>query len=181
MINRSVLKEGMYVRMSDVLDNNSFWSRLMKGRYFKVEKPATEPDDATCWSMTYGTLIMYGMNYFKQACNTDMNEITKVENERLNYIFKNKEEFKDLFIIGKKINRTIGNIDEVLNDLEIYSFNLWDISDSKIFIERIREEVDYEVDACETELQELEELFDKLEKLLDELTCLEDKYVRKSC
>lgn len=105
MIKRSELKEGMYVRMSDVLDNHSFWSRFMKGRYYKVEIPASEPDNATCWSMTCGTLIMYGMNYVKYASNTDMDKISSEENERLTYIMKNQHEFRDLFRTGNKINR----------------------------------------------------------------------------
>ena len=184
MIKRSELKESMYVRMSDVLDNGSFWSRLMKGRYFQIDTPATEPDDATCYGPCYGSIIMYGMNYVKQAFNSDMEPITPEEQGKLSYVFKNQNEFKGLFKLGEKIYRHIGNIEDLLNEVGVYGLNLWEISDTKNFIEQLKEEIclndsNANLSEYEDELEELEEMFNRLISMLDNLSALEDKYIRR--
>jgi len=184
MIKRSKLRENMYVRMPDILDNDSFWSRLMKGRYLQIDTPATEPDDATSYGPCYGTITMYGINYMKPIFNDDMKPITSKEQKRLSYIFKNQEEFKDLFKLGRKIDRKIDNIEDLLDNIGVYKFNLWEISDTQNFIEQIKDEIyfnnsDVDLSEYEDELEELKEIFKELEKLLDELTHLEDMYIRK--
>lgn len=181
MIKRSELKKNIYVRMSDTLDFDSYWSRLMKGRYFKVDIPAKEPDDSDFWSMTHGVITMYGLNYCKSASNTDMIKISDKESERLKYVFDNKKEFPELFSTGRKIERIMNNIEEALDDLEVYRFDLWDVADVNNFMERVQDEIPEDVleEIEDYELEDLKEMFIELESLLDKLTLLEDKYIRE--
>lgn len=184
MIERSELKEGMYVRLNNQLDNDTFYSKLMEGRYCQIAQPATEPDDAKIWNPCVCTIINYGMNYYQNVFNNAMNKITKKEQEKIQYILTHKDEFKDLFKIGKKINRQLNNIEELLNEIGVYHLSLWEVSDSRHFIESVKETIYWDNENADIkdykiELEELEEMWTDLENILKQLTLLEDIHIRK--
>lgn len=175
---RSEMKERMYVRIKDELDNDSFWSRILKGRIFKIDKPAPEPDDSMCWSMTYGTLIMYGMNYMTRESNTIMEPLPPEQQEKMEYIFENKHEFKELFKLGRKYDRKIEALDDMLSDIGVYGFDIYDVSDKNQLVERIQDEMDCIDEDDMDVLDDIVELWVEIEEILEQLTELEDIHVR---
>ena len=177
MIKKSELKEGMFVKITDVLDRNSFGSRLMKGRYFEVDIPAKEPDDEMFASPSSGAVIMYGVNYVKQVSDNYMEPISHEEQDRLRSIFDNQSEFKDLFKLGKKIDRQIDEIENLLDEIGVYQFDIWEVSDADDLIDQIIDGSDVDLSDFKDELDELKEMFEELETMLDNLSELEDRYI----
>ncbi len=179
MILRSQLKKGQYVRIQTELDD-SFWYKPLAGRYFQIDKVAKEPDDA---GPCYGTLICWGMNYLEQMFNDNMLAVSDAEQERIKYILKHKEEFKDLFKLGCKIDRVKEQIESIIeNDLGQYDFNVWEYESADTLVDEledcIMDEMEPEEEEIESALEDIKELFDKFLLLLKELTELEEKYVR---
>lgn len=180
MILRSQLKKGQYVRIQTELDD-SFWYKPLAGRYFQVDEVAKEPDDAKGWGPCYGILICWGMNYGKQMFNDNMVAISDAEQERINYIFKHKEEFKDLFKLGCKIDRVREQIESIIEgDLGQYHFNIWEYESADALVDELEDCImdEMEPEEIESALEDIKELFDKFLLLLKELTELEEKYVR---
>lgn len=175
---RSEMKKGMYVRIKDELDDNSFWNRIFKGRIFQIDKPAPEPDDAKCWSMTYGTLTLYGMNYITRESNGVMEPLGPEEQAKVRYIFDNKHEFNDLFKLGRKHDRQREELEKLISDLGVYGFDIYDVSDKDHLVDRLHSEMDCIDEDDEEVLDDIVDLWVEIERNLDEITKLEDKYIR---
>lgn len=179
MMKRSELAKGIYVRITNEYDDH-FWSRLLKGRYMLISNPDTTPDDAKCWGLTGGGIVFHSMGFHKSVSNVDMEPVSGEEAERLRYIAKNKKSYPEFHKLGLKINRAINLIEEIIFDeLQVFHFDLWDISDRKDFKRAILDELPEDDDSdIEDKVEELALMFDELDELLTKLTQLEDKIVR---
>lgn len=181
MIKRSELKEDMYVRIQVNYDD-SFWSRLMSGRYMNVSRPDTTPDDSKSWGFSYGGVVFYGMSYHKGISNHQMEPVSVGEMDIIRQIHTKKEDYPEIHKVGKKIYRTIEALEELLrNDLELRETDLWDVSDSKDLRRQINEELsssDVDIEDFSDIVDDVMNTFDELEELLIKLTQLEDKVVR---
>lgn len=180
MIKRSELKPGMIVRVCSETNESSFWQRLLTNRYVEISKVAPEPDNALAWSMSSGLVLYYGVNFYKQISNTDIEPVSTEEQERVQYILKHEDEFLDLFKLGRKINRKIDAIENILfDDLGIYTFDLWDCDDANHFKEMVTEALCCEgliVDSII--IEEAKEEYQELLDMLDKMTELEQKHIR---
>lgn len=182
MIKRSELKKDQIVRIQTEMNDTSFWSRLAKGRYYRVTFPATEPDDAKSWNECTGNVIMYGVNFAKNCSNSIMESISDKESDSVNLILASKREFKEIFRIGTRIDRLMDEITDACDNLEAYHLNLWDICDKDhlkgmiidMFYNCHSEEESIDLD----DVEEVVDMWDELEELLIKLDELEDKIVR---
>lgn len=180
MSKRSELKEGMYVRMNPELDPDSYWQRLIAGRYFRVDKVAEEPDDAEMWSPCFGSVLYWSVGYVMQVDNENMVLISEAEQERIKYILHHKHEFSELFRIGRKLERAIEMLDNYLRENCEEHVDLWDIMDAEHLADKVRWAMSDEAEENEIEevVGEAVEMWGEIEKLLEKLDRLEDQYVR---
>ncbi|MGB9804326.1 hypothetical protein [Desulfofundulus sp.] len=180
MAKRSELKEGMYVRMNPELDPNSYWSRLIAGRYLYLYKVAEEPDDAGIWSPCVGSVLYWPVGYMKSVDNEDMILISEAEQERIKYILQHKHEFGELFRTGRKLERAIEALDDYLRENCEEHVDLWDVMDAEDLADKVRWAMSDEAEGDEIGevVSEAVEMWGEIEKLLGELDRLEDKYVR---
>lgn len=185
-LKRSQLSDGMYVRMSDVLDDSSFWSRLAKGRIYQIETAATEPDDATCWRPCRGNIIMYGMNYFKQESNDDMypipDHVQAILQDKPFIKLKDDPGFKRLLLKGRQIDSLINQIEDAIDRLsaeESIDSNLWEYKDWGHFNRAIHECMsEEELEENSVDIEFIQQSWYQLEAYLDELTALENEYFK---
>lgn len=188
---RSEMKRDMLVRFRDDMDNDSFWSKLMVSRYLRVNTVDPQPDDSTWWGMSTGVVVLYKMNYVKQFSNEDVNKVSDEECRRYEEVVSDKNKYADLHKLSREINRNMSNLDNMLSDLDDYfdvsSVSIWECSDKDHLKDLIMEEASYGglSDLCTDDREEairdimdIVELFGKLCYNLDELTALENKYIR---
>ncbi|SHE95502.1 hypothetical protein SAMN02745218_01124 [Desulfofundulus australicus DSM 11792] len=180
MAKRSELREGMYVRMNPELDPDSYWQRLIAGRYFRVGKVAEKPDDAEIWSPCFGNVLYWSTGYVMQVDNENMMLISEAEQERIRYILKHKQEFGDLFRVGRKLERAVEMLDDYLRENCEEHVDLWDIMDAEHLADKVRWAMSDEAEENEIEevVSEAVEMWGEIEELLEKLDRLEDKYVR---
>ncbi|HBV97425.1 MAG: hypothetical protein JL50_08360 [Peptococcaceae bacterium BICA1-7] len=182
MILRSQLKEDQYVRVQPKLDDEDFWYKPMSGRYFGINSIAKEPDEARSYGPCMGSLVCWGMNYCLQLFNGNMEPVPEREQERIRYIFENPGEFKDLFKLGRKIERQVREVERIIeDDLGCRGHNIWEYQKAEYLIEDINLDAFNNLD--EEDIADLEddlkESFNEFLALLDKLTELEDKYIRQ--
>ena len=133
----------------------------------------------------YGRLILWHINYAQSLFNDNMEPVSQEEQQHIEYIFQHRDEFKDLFRLGRKIECKINIIERTIkDDLGILGVSIWEYGSSEQLAEDLRLEVEEKEIIADTE--ELEELLDEVRNgfndliaLLDQLTELEDKYIRQ--
>jgi hypothetical protein len=180
MVKRSELVKDIYVRMDPNLDpDNSYWQRLLAGRYVQIDKVAKEPDNAKAWGPCYGTVIYWSPNYMQQVFNDNMMLIPQAEQDRIKYIFKNKDEFKDLFKTARKIQRLMKRLGNILEDCG-NGLDIWEFMDSEDVRVAIYDELGEDTDEDETEdiIEEALEVWDEIIELIGKLDELEEKHIR---
>lgn len=179
MVKQTMLTDKKYARITEDCKNNSFLSRLTKGRYFKMIINSAGSDGSNT-----GSAIFYGMNYIKQVSNNNIIQISGNELRNLVQVLSNKNEYPELFEIGIRINRQLKMIMHALKSIGVTSLNLWEISDRQHFIVAIKKHFftsnkNADINEYDMNFEDLEELFIELEALLERLTILENLYIRE--